>query len=130
MWGFFPCSSMRFFPSPKPPDELRITPSLLLDGYQEFFPEGVKLRGHETDHSPPSHAEIKNEWIHISAPLRQYLFMSCTSITWPVPVLSWVHTACCTGALETLLIGWCPDYEAMSRCKLQWVLPSRSCTHA
>jgi hypothetical protein len=43
MWGFISCSSMRFFPSSKPPDELQSTPSLLLNGYREFFPEGIKL---------------------------------------------------------------------------------------
>jgi hypothetical protein len=31
--------------------------------------EGIKWRGHETYHSPPSSAEIKNEWRYTSAPL-------------------------------------------------------------
>jgi len=72
----------------KPPDELQNTPSLLLSGYQEFYPEGVKLQGHEIDHPAPSNTETKNEWSCTSASLRQYIFMTCTGITLPVPVLS------------------------------------------
>jgi hypothetical protein len=40
MWGFVPSSDMRFFSFSKPPDELQSPPSLLLNGYQAFFPEG------------------------------------------------------------------------------------------
>jgi hypothetical protein len=29
---------------------------------------GVKQLGHEADHSPPSSAEVKNEWIYTSTP--------------------------------------------------------------
>jgi hypothetical protein len=35
---------------------------------------GVKQPGRETDHSPPSSAEVKNVWSYTSAP--QYTFMA------------------------------------------------------
>jgi hypothetical protein len=35
---------------------------------------GVKRPGRETDHSPPSTAEVKNAWSYTSAP--QYVFMA------------------------------------------------------
>jgi hypothetical protein len=34
-------------------------PSLLSNGYQGLFPQGVKRPWREADHSPPSSAEIK-----------------------------------------------------------------------
>jgi len=34
-------------------------PSLLSNGYEGFFPEGVKQLGREADHSPPSSAEVE-----------------------------------------------------------------------
>jgi hypothetical protein len=34
---------------------------------------GVKRRGREADHSPPSSAEVKNAWSYTSTP--QYVFM-------------------------------------------------------
>jgi hypothetical protein len=37
------------------------------------FPGG-KVAGHEADHSPPSSAEVKNEWNYTSIP--QYVFMA------------------------------------------------------
>jgi hypothetical protein len=36
---------------------------------------GVKLPGRETNHSPPSNAEVKNTWSYISA-------SSCVFIAW------------------------------------------------
>jgi hypothetical protein len=38
------------------------------------LPLGVKRPGRETDHSPPSSAEVKNEWSYTSTP--QYAFMT------------------------------------------------------
>jgi hypothetical protein len=35
---------------------------------------GVKRPGRETDHSPPSSAEVKNAWLYTSTP--QYAFMA------------------------------------------------------
>jgi len=35
---------------------------------------GVKRPGREVDHSPPSSAEVKNEWSYTSTP--QYAFMT------------------------------------------------------
>jgi hypothetical protein len=37
------------------------------------LPLGIKLLGRQTDHSPPSSAEVKNSWSYISTP--QYAFM-------------------------------------------------------
>jgi hypothetical protein len=38
------------------------------------------LAGHEPDHSPPSNAEVKNEWRYTSTPL----LMACIESTLPV----------------------------------------------
>jgi len=59
--------SRRFSSSPKHPDQLRGPSSLLLDGQYSSFP-GVKWQGHEANHSPPSGAEVKNEWSYTSTP--------------------------------------------------------------
>ena len=47
-------------------------------GARNFTPL-VKLLFHEADHSPPSSAEVKNEWIHTPTP--PYVFMMCTEPT-------------------------------------------------
>jgi hypothetical protein len=39
---------------------------------------GVKRSGREADHSPPSGAEVKNEWSYVSTP--QYVFMEWCSV--------------------------------------------------
>jgi hypothetical protein len=39
---------------------------------------GVKQLGHEADHSPPSSAEVKNEWCYTSTP--QYTYMAWCSV--------------------------------------------------
>jgi len=52
-WGSNPGRGMRFFSSPKCPDQLWRPPSFLLNGEWGSFP-GVKWSRHETDHSPPS----------------------------------------------------------------------------
>jgi hypothetical protein len=50
----------RLFSCPQRPDPLWGPPSLLSNGYQPQFPQGVKRPGHEADHSHPSSAEVKN----------------------------------------------------------------------
>jgi hypothetical protein len=45
---------------------------------------GVKQLGYEVDHSPPSSAEVKNEWSCTSVP--PYAFMACRGNTLPVPL--------------------------------------------
>jgi hypothetical protein len=42
------------------------------------FSPGIKRPGHEADHSPPSSAEIKNEWSYSSA--HPYVFMVWCSV--------------------------------------------------
>jgi len=61
-----PGRSKRFFSSPKHPDQLRGPPIFPFNGYRGFF--GAKWLSHEVDHSPQSHAEVKNVWSHTSAP--------------------------------------------------------------
>ena len=58
----------RFFFSPRRADWLRDPPSLLHDRCQGFFP-GRKVAEFETDRSPTSVSEVKNETICTSAAL-------------------------------------------------------------
>jgi len=56
------CSGQEiFFSSPQIPDLLWV------NGYQNSFPR-VKRPEHEADHSPPSSAKTKNDWICTSTP--------------------------------------------------------------
>lgn len=51
----------------KYPDRLLGLPNFLFGGYRGFSSE-VKWSGRDVDQSPPSSAEIKNEWRYTSAP--------------------------------------------------------------
>ena len=53
--------------APKRPNGLCGTPSLLFSRYPGSFLE-VKRSGREVNHSPPSSADVKNEWSCTSAP--------------------------------------------------------------
>jgi hypothetical protein len=78
--GSIPSRIRRSFSSPKHPDQLWIPPSLLLKDYLGSFPE-VKQSGHESDHSPPTIAEIKTEWNYI--PIAPYAFIVWTGTALP-----------------------------------------------
>jgi hypothetical protein len=51
-----------FFSSPRRPDRLWDSYSLLSSGYRRALPSGVKWPWHEAYCSLPSSAEVKNEW--------------------------------------------------------------------
>jgi hypothetical protein len=51
----------RLFSSPKLPDRLWGPPSFVFNDHRRSFQE-VKRPGREANHSPPSSAEVKNEW--------------------------------------------------------------------
>jgi hypothetical protein len=51
----------KYFFLPKNPYRLWGPPSLLMNGYRRSV-TGVKRPRREADHSPPSRAEVKNEW--------------------------------------------------------------------
>jgi len=53
----------RFFSSSELPGRLWGPPIPLFIGYQGSFP-GVKRPRRQVNHSPPSIAEVKNEWRH------------------------------------------------------------------
>ena len=69
--------------SPKRPDYLWGPPNLLFSGYWCSFPE-LKRTGHDVDHSTPSSAGAKNEWIYTSTPLCAFSSWKGTSYlaTW------------------------------------------------
>jgi len=60
IWGLNPDSGNGVFLSPKCPEWLWSSPSLLFVGYGGYFP-GVNWLGHEHDHSRLSSAKVKNE---------------------------------------------------------------------
>ena len=62
--GVYP-SRRQIFSYLKHPVRLWDPPSLLFIGYQGSFP-GVKRSGIDTDYSPPSSGEVKNEWSYTS----------------------------------------------------------------
>jgi hypothetical protein len=64
----------RIFSSSRLPDHIWGPPSLLSNGYRGALSPAIKRSGREADHSPPASAEVKNMWIHTSAP--PYVFMS------------------------------------------------------
>jgi hypothetical protein len=59
--GSNPGRNKTLFSSPKRPERLWGTLSLLLKWCRSYFPE-VKQPERKVDHSPPSSAEVKNEW--------------------------------------------------------------------
>jgi hypothetical protein len=72
----FPVGAIKgFFSSPPCPDWLWGPSSPLSKGMEggALSPE-VKRSGRESDHSPPSSAEVKNAWSYTSTP--QYAFMA------------------------------------------------------
>jgi hypothetical protein len=59
-WGSNSGRGQEFFFMMPCPDWLWSPPSLLSNGYWQFFPGGgVKRQRHEADHPPPSSAKIK-----------------------------------------------------------------------
>jgi len=82
----------------------------------EVLPSRVRRSGHEADHSPPSSAEVKNEWICASPAV--YVFMACTgACTFAftvqhiglaiVCVCVIVGTHCTNTGLRAAVVGWC-----------------------
>jgi hypothetical protein len=69
--------------SPKRPDHLCGPPNLLFSGYWCSFPE-LKRTERDVDHSTPSSAGVKNEWIYTSTPLCAFVSWKGTSYfaTW------------------------------------------------
>ena len=78
----------------------------------------VKRSGRETDHSPASSAEAKNEWSYISSPL--YAFVVC----WCRPYQAEVHVLrpglagflCKCDVVEVAfgsVLSWAPRCEGM-----------------
>jgi len=56
-----PAGTRYIFSSPKLPDLFQGPTNLLFNGYRCTF-LGLRLLGREDEHSPPSSAEVKNEW--------------------------------------------------------------------
>jgi hypothetical protein len=55
--------------------------SLLIQWALELFTLEARWPGCEADHSPPSKAKVKNEWINISTPSILCAFMACAGTT-------------------------------------------------
>jgi hypothetical protein len=91
--GSIPSRSKKFFYCRKLSDRLWGPNNFLFNGYWELFPRGggvVKRTGREADHSPPSSAEVENEWSYTST--APYLFLASKG-TWECHIY-------CTGFSE------------------------------
>lgn len=61
---------------------IALGPTLLLSQWAlDFFTLVARWPGSEADHSSPSKAEVKHEWINISTPFIFCAFMACTGST-------------------------------------------------
>jgi hypothetical protein len=58
---------LRIFTSPCRPD-MFCGPPDLLNRYRGIFPWGLKRPKRETDHSPPTTAEVKKKWVYTFTP--------------------------------------------------------------
>jgi hypothetical protein len=58
----------RIFSSPRRPDRLWDSPSLLSIASGGALSPGVKRQGREADHSPPASAEVEKMWIYTFIP--------------------------------------------------------------
>jgi hypothetical protein len=68
---------LRIFTSPYSSDRLLGPPILLSNGYQRALSPGVKQQGRESDHSPPSSAEVKKTDQYIHAPICLHGIVLC-----------------------------------------------------
>jgi hypothetical protein len=59
-WGSIPGRGKRFFSSPQRPEKFWGPSSLISNGYRWVVFARVKRSERESDHSPPSSAEVKN----------------------------------------------------------------------
>jgi hypothetical protein len=58
--GSIPSKGKAFFSTPQRPDRFWGPLNLLFNGYRGTLSPGVKRPERETDHSPPTNAEVKN----------------------------------------------------------------------
>jgi hypothetical protein len=58
----------RIFSSPRLPNQLWGSPSLISNGYQGVVSTGVKRPRREADHSAPNTAEVKKMWLYTFTP--------------------------------------------------------------
>jgi hypothetical protein len=74
----------------------------------------------ETDHSPPSDAEVKNAWRYTSTP--QYVFMACFIELFLINKAHALHVAVLKSSVNWLLIAGGGDVN------LKWTSPG-VCVH-
>jgi hypothetical protein len=69
----------KLFSDPKLPEKLWAPKASYSKGVWNYFLGGAKQPGREADNSPPSSAEVKNEWSYTSS--APYAFVACKRIT-------------------------------------------------
>jgi len=79
------------------------------------LPPRVRRSGHEVDHSPPSSAEVKNEWSYTST--AAYVFVTCTgtcTFAFTLQLTGLVIVVCvivgphyAITRLRATVVGWC-----------------------
>jgi hypothetical protein len=112
--GLNPGKYKRFFsPFLKCPDWLLGPTSLLFSGIPGFFTV-VKQPGHKVNHSPPSGAEVKNEWSYTIPPPHVIMVWAREALPYYIFSKSCVVLFCCLTLaavvlyfLEVLIVFHC-----------------------
>jgi hypothetical protein len=66
-------------------------PSLPINGHRGSFPE-VKWPEREVNHSPPSSAEVKNEWSFTSIPPLRFMALTGKTLLFTFLTATYLHT--------------------------------------
>jgi hypothetical protein len=80
-----PAGATKFYLLQKRPYQRCGSPSPLFNAYVGSF-AGIKRPGRQADHSPPSSAEVKNEWSYTASPPTCFHGVDRDSFTFTLPV--------------------------------------------
>jgi len=112
---WFTAGASNFISSPEPPDRLWSPNPPPIQWVRGSFPGGVESPGREADNSPPSCAEVKNEWNSTSASPIKIWHEIFGDVDWNFKLVHRLYggTRCCSwlrhGATSRKVAGSNPD---------------------